>query len=426
MLDIGFADAMEKVLNAVKEQKQAKADAPKHQTLLFSATLPSWIAQAVKKHMRPDKITLDLIGNDKQKTSTNVKHFAIPSRWQNRASILGDILAVYGRGNQGRSIIFVETNGEGNELGLNDKLVAAGCQVIHGDIPQKQREISMQGFRDGKFRCLICTNVCARGVDIPEVDLVINCEPPDSVETYVHRSGRTGRAGKSGICVTFFKDQQEYQLNNISRRAGVEFIRMGAPQPKEIVAARASSTLDVLKTDLDPQVLPYFVDTAESILAHFKNDAVTALSATIALLCNTIKRLPSRSLLTANEGFVTVLFKVTSPIRNVGYIRSMTQRTFPNLTYEDTYGWRMTADSLGVIVDIKEEKVKENEDGTMEIAGVFWNNMRDIKIEIPKELPLLQERAAPAASMQQRGRGGHQQQRGGYQRNQQRGGRRKW
>ena len=190
-LDIGFADAMEKVLKCVQEQKEMSSNAPLHQTLLFSATLPSWITEAVKKYMRPDKMTLDLIGKDKQKTSNTVKHICIPSRWQNRAAVLGDILAVYGRGNSGRSIIFVETKGEGNELGLNEKLVAAGCQVIHGDIPQKQREISMQGFRDGKFRCLICTNVCARGVDIPEVDLVINCEPPSDVDTYVHRSGKT-------------------------------------------------------------------------------------------------------------------------------------------------------------------------------------------------------------------------------------------
>lgn len=395
MLDIGFAEAMEKVLMAVQDQKK-NSDSPSHQTLLFSATLPSWIQEAVKKFMKADKITLDLIGNDKQRTSKTVSHIAIPSRWQNRASVLGDILAVYGRGNSGRSIIFVETKGEGNELGLNEKLVAAGCQVIHGDVPQKQREVSMQGFRDGKFKCLICTNVCARGVDIPEVDLVINCEPPTDVDTYVHRSGRTGRAGKSGVCVTFFKQQQEYALNQISRRAGVEFTRMGAPQPKEIVSARAKDTLAIIKEELDPIVLSYFTDTAESILAHYNNDPITALSSTIALICNTVKKLPSRSLMTANEGFLTVLFRVQSPIRNVGYIRSMTQQSFPLLTYEDTIGWRMTSDSKGVVVDIKEDKIEILEDDSIKIAGVLFANNRGITIEIPKELPELQERLDPS------------------------------
>ena len=408
MLDIGFAEAMEKVLACVQTQKSAIPEAPAHQTLLFSATLPAWIQEAVKKYMRSNKMTLDLIGRDKCRTANTVSHIAIPSRWQNRADVLGDILAVYGRGNSGRSIIFVETKGEGNDLGLNEKLVAAGCQVIHGDVPQKQREVTMQGFRDAKFRCLICTNVCARGVDIPEVDLVINCEPPTDVDTYVHRSGRTGRAGRSGVCVTFYKPQQEYALNNIARRAGVEFTRMGAPQPKEIVAARAKDTLEVVKVDLDDTVLSYFTDTAESILVHYKGDAVTALSATIALICNTLKPLPSRSLLTANEGFVTLLFKVDQPIRNVGYIRAMTQKTFPNLTYEDTIGWRLTTDCQGVIVDVKEAKVQSCEDGSLVIAGVPWTTHRGIQIEIPKELPELQERP------EGQGYGGQQQQRGSW------------
>ena len=220
MLDIGFADDMEKVLQNVQEQKKALSDVTPHQTLLFSATLPVWIAKAVQRYMAADKVTLDLVGNDKQKTSALIKHLCIPSRWQSRASILGDIVTIYGRGSSGRTIIVVETKGEGNELGLNDKLVAEGVQVIHGDVPQKQREVAIEGFREGRFRCLVATNVCARGVDIPEVDLVINCEPPESVETYVHRSGRTGRAGRPGTCITFYKQNQEYLLQNITKRAG--------------------------------------------------------------------------------------------------------------------------------------------------------------------------------------------------------------
>jgi ATP-dependent RNA helicase DDX21 len=142
-------------------------------------------------------------------------------------------------------------------------------------------------------------------------------------------------------------------------------------------------------------------------LAHYKNDAVTALSATIALICNTIKKLSSRSLLTANEGFVTLYFKVDNPIRNVGYIRSMTQRTF-NLTYEDTIGWRMTADSQGVIVDVKEDKITQNVDGTLVIAGVPWKDERGIYISIPKELPELMEKPdANNYSSQNNGRGGN-------------------
>ncbi|KAI8930045.1 P-loop containing nucleoside triphosphate hydrolase protein [Entophlyctis helioformis] len=408
MLDIGFAESMDKILAQVLEQKsKLGASAPNHQTLLFSATLPAWIKDAVSKYMRTDKVTLDLIGSDKHKTSATVKHFALASRWQNRADILGDIVAVYGRGGAGRTIIFVETKGEANDLAMNDKLVAMGTQVLHGDIPQKQREITMQGFRDGKFTSLITTNVCARGVDIPEVDLVINCEPPSDVESYIHRSGRTGRAGRSGFCVTFYKANQEYLLHNIARRAGVEFNKIGAPQPKDIITARAHETLETVKTDLDERVLDYFTACAGELLAHYGGDALKALSATLAVLCNTTKPLPSRSLLSANEGFVTLYFRLDRPINNIGYVRSILQRGFPGITYEDTIGWRMTSDAMGVVVDVKADKVETKDvDGETQLtlASVPWTDGRGISLTVCTELPELQE--LPSYGNDQQSRGG--------------------
>ena len=156
---------MDKILAHVQTQKSQTPNPIPHQTLLFSATLPHWIKEAVKKYMKPDKITVDLIGDTKYQASETVKHYCIPSRWQNRSAILGDIVRVYGKGGAGKTIIFVETKGECNELVMHEKLKSA--QTIHGDIVQKQREKAIQGFRDGKFSVLIATNVCARGVDIP-------------------------------------------------------------------------------------------------------------------------------------------------------------------------------------------------------------------------------------------------------------------
>jgi ATP-dependent RNA helicase DDX21 len=407
MLDIGFAEAMEKVLQQVREQKQVlPTPTPQLQTLLFSATLPDWISGVLSKYMRSDKETVDLVGSQKLKTSENVKHLCIPSRWQNRASILGDIVAVHGRGSSGRTIIFVETKGEANELGLNDKLSSFGTQVLHGDVQQRQRETAIQGFREGKFRCLVTTNVCARGVDIPEVDLVINCEPPSDVETYIHRSGRTGRAGKSGVCVTFFKPQQEYLLRNISKRAGVQFKQVGAPQPMDIVSAHASDMMDTLKS-VHKDVLPYFTDTAEGFLAFHKNDPIMALSAALAVVSGTTKPLPPRSLLSANEGFLTLLFKTQHTIRNVGYVRSLLQRNHPDLTYQDTIGWRMTKDEMGVVVDVSAEKVEVQEGGDIILAGVKFAQGRGVDLEVAKEIPDLQELAGGNEGGYGGGRGGY-------------------
>jgi ATP-dependent RNA helicase DDX21 len=94
---------------------------------------------------------------------------------------------------------------------------------MHGDIAQNQREITLKRFREGKVRCLVATDVASRGLDIPSVDLVVQLEPPKEVETYIHRSGRTARAGASGVCVTFYNDKSQQWIHNIETQAGIAF-----------------------------------------------------------------------------------------------------------------------------------------------------------------------------------------------------------
>ncbi|KAJ2993774.1 Nucleolar RNA helicase 2 [Globomyces sp. JEL0801] len=387
MLDIGFQEHVERILGCIKEQKSTSASAL--QILLFSATMPAWIHQVTDNFMQPDKVTIDLIGTDNQQTSALVTHYCLPSKYQNRPDILGDIAAVYGRGHSGKTIVFVETKAEATELVLNSKIVALGAQALHGDIHQSLRETTMQGFRDGKFSCLITTNVCARGVDIPEVDLVINCEPPDDIQTYIHRSGRTGRAGKEGICITFYKDTQLQQVERIRQKAGVDFIKIFAPQPKEIIAAIASQKLADLK-DVDVDVLPYFENAAKEMLAHFNGDIEKSLQCALAMLCNTFKPISSRSLLTANNGFVTLYFSTSEVINNIGYIANMLKSSFPSLDQQNAVGWRLTADYMGVVVDFPESDIKvENAD--IYLAGQVWIDKKGIFLCIPTELPELSE-----------------------------------
>lgn len=85
-------------------------------------------------------------------------------------------------------------------------------EVMHGDIPQNQREVTLQRFKAKKFNVLVATDVASRGLDIPSVDLVVQVEPPKETETYIHRSGRTARAGKYGTCITFFTMKHKFQL----------------------------------------------------------------------------------------------------------------------------------------------------------------------------------------------------------------------
>lgn len=121
-------------------------------------------------------------------------------------------MVVYG--GDGRAIVFTQTKADANELILTDK-IKQDIEVMHGDIAQNQREVTLKRFRDGKFNVLVATDVASRGLDIPNVDLVIQVEPPNEVETYIHRSGRTARAGKEGTCITFYDKRNQYMIEQI-------------------------------------------------------------------------------------------------------------------------------------------------------------------------------------------------------------------
>ena len=106
---------------------------------------------------------------------------------------------------------------------------------MHGDIAQNQREVTLKRFREDKFRVLVATDVASRGIDIPNVDLVIQIEPPKETETYIHRSGRTARAGKSGVCITFYTPKTKMLVEQIESQAGINFKRVGVPQADDVI-----------------------------------------------------------------------------------------------------------------------------------------------------------------------------------------------
>lgn len=105
---------------------------------------------------------------------------------------------------------------------LTDK-IKQDIEVMHGDIAQNQREVTLKRFKEGKFSVLVATDVASRGLDIPNVDLVIQVEPPKEVETYIHRSGRTARAGRTGTCITFYGKKHMHLIQMIEQKAGIKF-----------------------------------------------------------------------------------------------------------------------------------------------------------------------------------------------------------
>lgn len=378
----GFEQDMFAALDFVKEQKSERD----YQTLLFSATVPDSVMETIQRFMKSDYKRIDLVGNAKNRTNQNIRHIAMPSSYQARADIIGDVVNVYGR--SGLTVIFCATKADANELGTHEK-IKQDAAVLHGDIAQQSRESTMKAFREGKYKCIVCTDVLARGLDIPQVDLVINCQPPKDTESYVHRSGRTGRAGRKGVCVTFFKPQEESLLNLITRRTGVQFERMSAPRPEDIIKATTEDALQQIDT-VNPDVLPLFAESAQELIE--KHGATNAVAAALAFVSGYHQGVPSRSLLSAMEGFTTLMFQIDREIQHPGYVRSIIKREFPELGYEDCRAWRMTSDYCGVVFDVVSSKVEVKEDGQVLLAGRPYNGNRGVSLVSLKELPELAER----------------------------------
>jgi len=344
MLDIGFADSMDKLLSAAKEATRENNN--KIQTCFFSATMPAWVKNAVKKYCQQELVSIDLVGNSESKSAQNIEFFAIKCSWQERASTLRDVLTVY---SSGRTIIFTETKAEANQLILDGNVKEA--QVLHGDIPQNQREQTLKGFREGKFSILIATDVAARGLDVPEVELVIQLEPPKDVETFIHRSGRTARAGKSGVCIIFFKPQQQYMVATIEKQAGICFKRIGAPQPQQIIQKVALQTIKDL-SKIGDSVTKQFQEPVKLLLEQFEGNSEKALAAALAQLSGYSASVSSRSLLSSMADFVAYQIDIAQEMRSKSYIWAILDRTVGPDIKTQIKGLRMLASKKGAVFDV--------------------------------------------------------------------------
>jgi ATP-dependent RNA helicase DDX21 len=299
MLNMGFREDIEKVFS--------KTPSAGVQTLLYSATIPDWVQNVATKYLRDDYVIVDLVGSaDNLQTAVGVTHLAIQTDAKGRLNALVDVIGVYSKG--GKSMIFCDTKKDCNELALSTS-IAADCQALHGDIAQNQREVTLKSFREGRFSILVCTDVAARGLDITDVDLIVQCGPPKDVETYIHRSGRTGRAGKTGACVTFYTKWEEPMLKKIEQEAKIKFQRVGIPQQKEIYRSSSNVTLKSI-IDVDPEISKYFLDyVKERVIQEFNGDYLQALANCFCVIGGHTEKVQPRSLLTSEEGMTALLAK---------------------------------------------------------------------------------------------------------------------
>lgn len=244
----------------------AKARSPSNgrdvQMLLFSATMPGWICKLTDKHM-VNPVFLDAVQEGETRLADTIKHVAIRlpptnDRMEAVMALLGDVILTKGRG--GQTIVFTNKKEDADNLFASQCFGQLRTQILHGDISQNTRQNTLKAFKKGQVDVLIATDVAARGIDIAGVDLVVHTCLPMDPDTYVHRSGRTGRAGRNGTSVLFLGDGEERKLPMFENTLQFRFGRAGAPTAREVSdasAAHATIKVDTIQEEVVNHFLPH-------------------------------------------------------------------------------------------------------------------------------------------------------------------------
>lgn len=232
MLNMGFTDSINAILADVPQERN---------TLLFSATMSPEIARISKKYLRDAK---EITIGRKNESTSNVKHVAFCVHAKDKYAALKRIVDYYP---QIYGIIFCRTRKETQEIA--DKLMQEGYNAdsLHGELSQAQRDAVMQKFRIRNLQLLVATDVAARGLDVDDLTHVINYGLPDDTESYTHRSGRTGRAGKTGTSIAIINLREKGKMREIERIIGKKFIAGEMPTGKQICEKQLLKVIDDLE-----------------------------------------------------------------------------------------------------------------------------------------------------------------------------------
>ena len=219
MLNMGFQDDIEFILKNTPQRES---------TWLFSATMPPEIRKVSKRYMKdPVEVTVGKVNTSNKSIDHQYYVTSAQHRYQTLKRIIDFNPGIYG-------IIFTRTKIDAQEI--SERLTREGYDIdaLHGDLTQAQRDKVMGQFRDKTLQLLIATDVAARGIDVQGITHVINYELPDDVEVYTHRSGRTGRAGLQGICISIVHSKEMYKFKQIERINNSKFSKLDIPSGKDV------------------------------------------------------------------------------------------------------------------------------------------------------------------------------------------------
>jgi len=236
----------------------------------------------------------------------------------------------------------------------------------------------MREFREGRCQCLVATDVAARGLDVPEVDMVIQCSPPADVDSYIHRSGRTGRAGRRGVCICLYGPSEESKLKQVERAAKVKFERTPAPKAEELMDLKKDDILEQLK-GVSTAARDVFLESADALIES--DGAREALATALAALSGISTS--ERSLLTGAEKSTTVMVTSRSGFRTKGFVYRILENRLGAEMKEKVSNVSLTQNGDSALFDIPSED-KDT------IMVNFGSDHREW-IEEPTEIPPLQE-----------------------------------
>ena len=242
MLDMGFVEDIEKILaNSPKDKRM----------LLFSATMPDPILRLAENFMR-DYTVVRIKKQESEEVLTEQYYYDL--RESDKMEALCRIIDYsddfYG-------IVFCKTKVQCEEIGRKLSERGYNAEALHGDLSQKQREIILQNLRDHKIKILVATDVAARGIDVQELTHVINFTIPQDPEVYIHRIGRTGRAGKKGTAITFVTPSEARKFGFIKRISRMSIEKGTLPSSNDIILKKKERILDKVRASFKEQALEY-------------------------------------------------------------------------------------------------------------------------------------------------------------------------
>lgn len=266
MLNMGFRDDIETILKEIPEERQ---------TVLFSATMPKPILDIAKKYQKKAEIVKVI---KKELTVPKIEQYYYEVRPKNKSEVLSRLIDMH---DPKLSLVFCNTKRQVD--GLVEDLKGRGyfAEGLHGDLKQQQRDKVMNRFRNGKTDILVATDVAARGIDVDDVEAVFNYDIPQDDEYYVHRIGRTGRAGRKGIAFNFVVGKEVYKLRDIQRYCKTKILVRPIPSINDVASTKAEKVLEQISDIIANEDLSKMIDIIE---AKVNEEDYTSLDVAAAFL----------------------------------------------------------------------------------------------------------------------------------------------